>query len=143
MTLPDKDRLEKLLGMLGSAFDGERANAASLIQKMADKHKMTINEMVTKVMSGGTAPPPPPHQPQQAWSNVNAAPKRHGQQGGLLGNDLLCGLEAALDTEALTDWERQFAIDVAGRYDRDYELSPKQITVIERIILKAARWRPL
>jgi hypothetical protein len=37
LDIPEKARLEKLLGMLGSSFDGERANAARLISGMAEK----------------------------------------------------------------------------------------------------------
>ena len=44
--IADKTRLSKLLGMLGSSFDGERANAAAMIQKMAEKYKLTITELV-------------------------------------------------------------------------------------------------
>jgi hypothetical protein len=135
--LPDKNRLEKLLGMLGSSFDGERANAARMIQALAEKNKMTINEMVAKVMVGA-APPPPPKGP--AWTDVGQPhTRRHTAAGAALGNDLLFGLEAALESNALTDWERSFAEDVSARYERDYELSEKQIKVVEKIILKAAR----
>jgi hydroxylamine reductase (hybrid-cluster protein) len=54
MEQADKTRLEKLLGMLGSAFDGERANAARMIGAMAEKHKCTINELIG--MMTGPAP---------------------------------------------------------------------------------------
>jgi hypothetical protein len=136
--LPDKNRLEKLLGMLGSSFDGERANAARMIQALAEKNKMTINEMVAKVMIG-TAPPSPKTSKGPTWTDVSPTPKRHTTSGAVLGNDLLFGLETALESNALTDWERSFAEDVSARYERDYELSEKQIKVIEKIILKAAR----
>ena len=32
----DRSRRDKLVGMLGSAFDGERLNALAMLQKMAD-----------------------------------------------------------------------------------------------------------
>jgi hypothetical protein len=39
----------------------------------------------------------------------------------------------------LTGWEIQFATDVSGRYQRDYELSEKQLNVVQRILVKASR----
>lgn len=45
-----RERLAKLLGMLGSEFDGERANAAAMIAKMAKEAKMGVAEFV---MQGG------------------------------------------------------------------------------------------
>lgn len=37
----DRDRLEKLLNMLGSPVDGEIANAGRMIQKMAERYNVT------------------------------------------------------------------------------------------------------
>jgi hypothetical protein len=45
-----RERLAKLLGMLGSDFDGERATAAAMIAKMAKEAKMGVAEFV---MQGG------------------------------------------------------------------------------------------
>lgn len=42
MDIAENDRLEKLLGMLGSSFDGERANAARMISAMAEKQRLTV-----------------------------------------------------------------------------------------------------
>jgi hypothetical protein len=38
LDIPEKTRLEKLLGMLGSSFDGERANAA--------QQRLTVVELI-------------------------------------------------------------------------------------------------
>lgn len=46
MTDKEKERLAALLGMLGSGFDGERANAALMIDKMAKARKLSIVELV-------------------------------------------------------------------------------------------------
>jgi hypothetical protein len=46
METAEKTRLEKLLGMLGSSFDGERANAARVIAIMAEAKKVSINELI-------------------------------------------------------------------------------------------------
>ena len=41
----------------------------------------------------------------------------------------------------LTEWEFQFAVDVSARYSRDYELSVKQLAIVEKILRKAQRAR--
>jgi len=127
--IADKTRLSKLLGMLGSSFDGERATAASMIQKLAEKYKMTINELVIAAHGGVAAPREAP-QPR---------PKHHQQ--GMFSNKTLQALELALQNfrHFMTPWEQQFAEDVSGRYSRDYELSPKQLAVVERILGKINR----
>jgi hypothetical protein len=49
----DRSRREKLVGMLGSAFDGERLNALAMLQKMADAYKIPIHTFLL-ADSGGT-----------------------------------------------------------------------------------------
>jgi hypothetical protein len=39
----------------------------------------------------------------------------------------------------LTEWECQFAKDVSSRYAYDYELSEKQIVIVEKILKKVGR----
>ena len=70
MEVSEKSRLEKLLGMLGSSFDGERANAARMIQAMAEKAGLTIAELIygtssrkkKQPWSGEKSSAPPPRQ---------------------------------------------------------------------------------
>ena len=50
MDLPDKSRLEKFLGMLGSQHDGERANAAGFISRLAVDRKLTIPDLIRKTL---------------------------------------------------------------------------------------------
>ena len=42
----DRSRRDKLVGMLGSSFDGERLNALGLLQRMADNYKVPIHELL-------------------------------------------------------------------------------------------------
>jgi hypothetical protein len=42
----DRSRRNKLVGMLGSSFDGERLNALGLLQRMADNYKVPIHELL-------------------------------------------------------------------------------------------------
>lgn len=139
MDIAEKNRLLKLIGMLGSAFDGERANAAAMITKLAEGKKLTINELIALAYEPGVAqshnkqrPPPPPEPEPDTFTDVNQA------------NDLLKMLQRIADRpdiaeRVLTAWEIQFSTDVAGRYERDYELSDKQLNVVQRILTKASR----
>ena len=136
MDTSERTRLEKLLGMLGSSFDGERANAARMIAAMAEAKKVTINELIAMAhlpasSQQQTKPPPP----QDDFTNVDQA------------DDLLRMLKRIADKPAraarvLTAWEIQFATDVSARYMHDYELSEKQLVVTEKILQKAARVFP-
>jgi hypothetical protein len=138
MDIAEKNRLLKLIGMLGSAFDGERANAAAMITKLAESKKLTINELISLAYESASQPhnkqrPPPPPEPEpETFTDVNQA------------DDLLRMLKRIADRpdiaeRVLTAWEIQFSTDVAGRYERDYELSDKQLNVVQRILTKASR----
>lgn len=50
----DRGRRDKLVGMLGSAFDGERLNAHSMLQRMAENYKGPIQELLLANGSRGT-----------------------------------------------------------------------------------------
>ena len=142
MEISEKTRLEKLLGMLASSFDGERANAARMIAAMAEAKELTINELIAMAHQGASSgsqqqkpPPPPPPEPEEEFSDVDKA------------DDLLRMLKKIADKPALaarvlTPWEIQFATDVSGRYTHDYELSEKQLVVTEKILRKASRVFP-
>ena len=129
MDVSEKTRLEKLLGMLGSSFDGERANAARMISAMAEKRKITIVELVYG---------PQTHRPQPSYEKARSkpAPNRGNSQTIL---NALSDIAASADEFefTLTEWECQFASDVANRYSFDYELSEKQLAIAEKIIRKA------
>jgi hypothetical protein len=135
METAEKTRLEKLLGMLGSSFDGERANAARMIATMAEAKKVSINELIAMAYQEAssahqkqTKPPPP----QDDFTDVDKA------------DDLLRMLKKIADQPALagrvlTPWEIQFATDVSSRFVHDYDLSEKQLAVTEKILRKAMR----
>lgn len=127
MDLQEKSRLEKLLGMLGSSFDGERANAARMISSMAERQGLTIVELIY----GDAAP---------QRSKSRAKPSQKGADSGPI-LKALADIAANADSFefVLTAWECQFAADVSARYSSDYDLSEKQIVVAERIINKVER----
>jgi hypothetical protein len=129
----EKVRLQKLLGMLGSSFDGERANAARMIADMARKRKLTITELIY-----GPAPQRHETKPPPGW-------REHSQESKV---DVILRALAGITKNAddyefiLTNWECQFASDVSKRYLHDYELSEKQLAVAQRIVAKVEAREP-
>jgi hypothetical protein len=123
-----KDLVHKVLGMLGSDFDGERAVAAKKISDIAKSCKLSIPDMM-RLCYASTAqqyrspPPPPPN--KEPWHTF-------GGDDGLL--ELLRQLAQEWGPEPLSAWEANFVKDICNR-DPTY-LSDKQIVVIERIIAK-------
>ena len=82
------------------------------------------------VIAPKTPPPPPPD-----FEDVDKA------------DDLLRMLQQIADkrdiaARVLTPWEINFATEVAGRYSHDYDLSEKQLVVVQKILLKAKRVFP-
>ena len=65
----DRDRLEKLLNMLGSPVDGEIANAGRMIQKMATRYNVTPADLCLNNRIGSAAPEHPQQQARRpgAW----------------------------------------------------------------------------
>lgn len=127
MDLAEKSRLEKLLGMLGSSFDGERANAARMIAAMAEKKKLTIVDLIYGVSSA--RPHPQPSAP--SWGSSKSRTMLQALSDIAANSDQF--------EFVLTEWECQFAKDVSSRYAYDYELSEKQIVIVEKILKKAGR----
>jgi hypothetical protein len=110
-----RDRVEKLLGMLGSSFAGERANAAAALSRVAREHKLTIVELLQGVFRGDS--------PRSSQTR-----------------NILDELAQALAYEhALTDWEVTFGRDGLRRYHYPSQLSEKQKSAAEKIIIKAQR----
>jgi hypothetical protein len=141
----DRERLVKLVGMLGSAHDGEKLAVVSFISKMAAAHKLTITELMAHVAMPvqqrpqsrqqpppwrpPRPPPPPPPPPEPRFK-----PLRHT---GLNGDQMLYDLErAARYCLRLSDWERKFALDVSSRYKFDNELTDRQRVCVAAVLEK-------
>ncbi len=131
LTSNERLRLAKLAGMLGSSFDGERLNALSAIQRMADQKKCRIEELL---LSGQT-------EVVREVIRYREAPasSRHSEETDDDGwkQKLQLALELHGVAPFLTEWEATFAADVVGRawsYPTD-----KQTAVIERIFEKYQR----
>lgn len=139
--------------MLGSDFEGERANAAAMISKMAKEQKKTIAELVL----GGGAPQivyrdkivyvdkivekvvyrdrvVPNPQAGNTTRNTTVPPGT-GRVPPTAG-DLIYRLRWVLDVPNLTDFERIFVRDITNRYRYETELSGKQREVAKKIVEK-------
>ena len=112
-TLPTSalDRLTKLAGMLGSDHDGERASAALLATRLLRDHGLTWRDVLGRQPSGERAAP------LDADVRTLAA---------------WCAKRA----EWLTDWELDFALNVARR---DRPASAKQGDTVRRLAERIAR----
>jgi hypothetical protein len=142
----DRDRLEKLLGMLGSSFDGERANAGGFIQKMAEKRKQTVVEMVRDVLGVVERPKPRP-QPQQDpyddfWDQMARKQRESARTTNRNhpGRGLLGKLWEKRESEHLSDWDRDFIYDICDRYFGEDDLTRKQREQAERILRRVEKW---
>ncbi len=138
MDVAERQRLEKLLGMLGSTFDGERANAARMIAAMAERKNITIPELVL-----GAGPRVAFRMPPDDWEPPSRKPRREKQAGVRVILDALQDVAASEEELefTITAWEFQFAVDVSGKYGADYELSEKQLAAAQRIIEKVEKTR--
>jgi hypothetical protein len=108
----DRDRLAKLLGMMGSTHDGEVVAAARQAERLRADAGLTWHEIVLPAL-------PSPR------------PQRRGAM--TLGQ----AIQFVLDHEdALTAWESDFARSIQRQTS---PLSPKQIGILERLVEKARR----
>jgi hypothetical protein len=126
-----KELVGKLLGMLGSDFDAERAVAAKKISDIAKSHKSSVADLMRLCFASASSyrqspPPPPPPPKKEPWNTYG------GDDDGLL--DELKELIEKWGVEPLSAWEANFTADICDR-DPTY-LSDKQTAVIERIIAK-------
>ena len=143
--MDDADRrlAAKILGLLTSDHDGERASASAKLTEIAKRNKMSLPELMVALYGKQTysapprpppkqEPPKPPPKPEPDFTDIDQA------------NDLLCRLQRIADrpdmsSRVLTAWEINFATDVSARYLADCELSDKQLVVIQKILVKASR----
>jgi hypothetical protein len=99
------DRLSRILGMLGSDFDGERAAAGLKATQLLREAGLSWEDLIRP-----SAAPVPPPQPPMGFR--------------------MRAMQALARGALLTDWERGFLASIA-RQGRP--LSPKQRSVLARI----------
>lgn len=143
-------KLAALLNMLASEFDGERANAARMIARMAAAEKKTVAEFV---MSGGERiiyrdrivektvyrdrPRDDIDDPDLSEFVRRAKSRARSNRKANEGGDLLEQLRwASQYREHLNDFECQFLDDILMRSLGEWDLTYKQEKVARRIIAK-------
>jgi hypothetical protein len=107
------ERLSKLLGMLGSSFDGERAAAAA----KAEQLRRDLGMMWTELLQSVASPDPGPERIEVNTDDLNLA---------------------LANPEALTEWEQDFVRSIARNYST---LTAKQAACLARIASKARAYR--
>lgn len=107
-------KLAKVLGMLGSDFDGEIAAAGRRANAMVKSAGLTWDEVI--------APPVP------ALQEPYRAPRRWRRTTSPSDTAALC----LQWSEVLTDWEAEFCRSIVGQR----RASPKQAAVLARIVGK-------
>ena len=152
----DRNRRDKLVGMLGSSFDGERLNALGLLQRMADNYKVPIHELLLADESGEIGSSFDRLRAERAEREAREANQR-AQRAEQAAREAQHPAEpdptvpelppnwrelfAAADQRNhclffLTAWESNFVSDLIVRGTR--RPSPKQTVIIARILEKAA-----
>jgi hypothetical protein len=106
------DKLVKILGMLGSAHDGEVAAAGRMADAMIKSAGLTWGDVIAR------AAPRPEPPPQRRWRRTTSPSDTAA----------LC----LLWSEVLTDWETNFCRSIVGRR----RISAKQTVVLERLARK-------
>jgi len=107
----DRDRLAKLLGMMGSAHDGEVVAAARQVERLRADAGLTWPEILVPRL-----PPPPRRQNVRTVADA---------------------IDFVLQHEVvLTDWERGFVRDLRRL---KYPISSRQLEVLERLVEKVRR----
>jgi hypothetical protein len=113
MNAPDHviDRLRKLLGLLGSDHENERAVAGRMASDLLRRHKLTWSDVVAVER-------PAPRAPVRVWHE----PRRHREAAA----------ECLAWPEILNEWELDFLKSISGRWS----LSGRQQHCLARIIEK-------
>jgi hypothetical protein len=106
------DRLRKLLGMLGTDHDGERAVAGRMASDLLRQHKLTWADVLGAEIRVEPAPR------VRTWHE----PRGHREAAA----------ECMAWPEILTPWEVDFLKSIGGRW----KLSGRQTQCLERIIVK-------
>jgi len=134
----DKKLAAKIVGLLTSDHDGERAAAGAKLTEIAKRNKMSLAELMAAVYGRHTytSQPPPRNDPppRQSYSYKPKPPP----------TEKMAKLQKISDRQdmasrVLSSWELDFALDVAGRYDNDGELSEKQTAIVDKILRKVER----
>jgi hypothetical protein len=110
----ERERLARLLGMVGSAHDGEALNAARLADRFVRERGLTWPDVIAApALTPPASDPPPPREPADDWRAAAAFCLRHG--------------------DTLTQWEAEFCLAVSK-----YRCAPssKQLAILRRLLTR-------
>lgn len=149
MPTPDQKRVEQFVGMLGSEHDGERANAARFLHKMAQSTNQSMVEFFKSQFGGGERivyqdrvvvqketvyrdRPPDPTGPKPTAEQAARGRKAYGF-GSLEGK-----ISTVLSYHAsdMTAFELKFLTDIRPKIAEGLDLTPKQRTILSQIFTK-------
>ena len=145
------ERLIKLLGMLGSAFAGERANAGQMVDAYLKQHKLNWQQLI----NGTSYTKPDYRKEEQAYDRGYKIGKEAGRQEGYrdglaegkrratpppppaphIANEQhreLCA-RANQYFHMLTAWEKGFIRSVSNVLEEGFNLSEKQALRLKEI----------
>lgn len=126
-------RLEKLISMLDSDFDGERSNAAQMIRHLAKRRGMSMIELF-RAEFGGNKPHIIPYKPvshrrrdvEIVNDEVAEVPEAERQ--------LLNQLAELRDNHRTDDRDERFIDNILGGFTRDDQLSPTVEARVRKIV---------
>ena len=129
-------------GAVGSAFEGERANAGALIDRMIRDHGLTwqeVLEMSTPAQAGspppsGAGPSSPPASPADESAMEWAERQRWSDEDVDRMHQYCCEHDGLYN-----DWELNF-LESIGKWINDRRsLTPKQLKVLLRLVEKGSK----
>lgn len=121
LNLTDRDKLIKLLGMLGSDYIGERASAGALAHRLVKSAGLSWSDLISVPAASQrpTYEAPPRYRRAYPPSDPDDPSLPHWRQ---------MALELAASTQATT-WEVHFAHDLL---DQDWDPTRRQFEVLAR-----------
>jgi len=124
LNLTDRDKLIKLLGMLGSDYIGERASAGALAHRLVKSAGLSWSDLISVPATSRRHEAPPRYRGAYPPSDPDPSLPHWRQMA----------FELAAATQATT-WEVHFAHDLLGQ---DWDPTRRQFEVLARA-WKAAR----
>jgi hypothetical protein len=112
----DLERFSRVCGMLGSAFDGERAAAAETATRMLREAGLTWAELLEPLAKG--------------------TPDKAQSMDGVSAFALVHSVYSRLHFGKCSDWDKAFVsnlVELADRFGEQMRLSPKQWAQLRRI----------
>lgn len=117
----------RLVRMLASDQDGETLAAARALKRQLASAGLTFHDVADRLESPGVVYMAPSAATAGSWAQMSRA-------------TAVETLHSLMARGVLTDWEQQFAADMARKLERTtMRPTPKQVLVLNRIFAKAGR----